>query len=118
MSRTPSRRLLQGLAAIACFVLAACGPKDLGPWQEEVKLADGRVIVVERFEDSEIRGPIGDAKDSYINTTTIKFIAPNVHRRRFNGTFEKCRINSKENRENNGTTQKSEFEKRRKMIQL
>jgi hypothetical protein len=34
------------------------------------------VIVVERFEDSEARGPIGDAKDSYINATTIKFIAP------------------------------------------
>jgi len=76
MSRSPNRRLLQVLAAIACFVLAACGPKGLGPWQEEVKLADGRVIVVEQFEDSEIRGPIGDAKDSYINTTTIKFIAP------------------------------------------
>jgi len=76
MSRSPNRRLLQVLAAIACFVLAACGPKGLGPWPEEVKLADGRVIVVEQFEDSEIRGPIGDAKDSYINTTTIKFIAP------------------------------------------
>ena len=27
MIRTPSRRLLQGLAAIACFVLAACSPR-------------------------------------------------------------------------------------------
>ena len=66
----------RGLALGTCGVLVACGPNGLGPWQEEVKLADGRVIVVERFEESEIRGPLGDAKDSYINTTTIKFIAP------------------------------------------
>ena len=76
MSRTPSRCILQGLAVVACFVLTACGPKGLGPWQEEVQLSDGRVILVERFEDSEIRGPIGDAKDSYISATAIKFIAP------------------------------------------
>ena len=63
-----------GLAA-----LSGCGerkPPGLGPWQEEVQLADGRVIVVERFEDSEVRGPIGDAKDAYITVTTLKVIAP------------------------------------------
>jgi hypothetical protein len=67
------------MALAACAVLAACGggtPPGLGPWQEEVQLADGRVIVIERFEDSEARGPVGDGKDSYINATTIKFIAP------------------------------------------
>lgn len=67
------------MSLAACAVLVACGgstPPGLGPWQEEVQLADGRVIVVERFEDSEARGPVGDGKDSYINATTIKFIAP------------------------------------------
>jgi len=37
MSRTARRRALQGLTVGACSVLAACGPKGLGPWQEEVR---------------------------------------------------------------------------------
>ena len=76
MIRTPSRRLLQGLAAIACFVLAACGPKGLGPWQEEVRLSDGRVILVERFEGSTVRKPIGDAGAAFLDETTLKVVAP------------------------------------------
>jgi hypothetical protein len=73
----PVQRVLLCLGLVA--IITGCGngkPSGLGPWQEEVQLADGRVIVVERFEDSEVRGPIGDAKDSFIRSTTIKFIAP------------------------------------------
>lgn len=79
MNRAFSVSIRRGMSLAACVVLAACGDgpsSGLGPWQEEVQLADGRVIVVERFEDSEARGPIGDSKDSFITTTTIKFIAP------------------------------------------
>jgi hypothetical protein len=61
---------------VACFVLTACGPKGLGPWQEEVQLSDGRVILVERFEDSTLRKPIGDAGGAFLNNTTLKFVAP------------------------------------------
>ncbi len=76
MIRTPSRRLLQGLAAITCFVLTACGPKGLGPWQEEIRLSDGRVILVERFEGSTVRKPIGDAGAAFLDETTLKVVAP------------------------------------------
>lgn len=76
MIRTPSRRLLQGLAAITCFVLTACGPKGLGPWQEEVRLSDGRVILVERFEGSTVRKPIGDVGAAFLDETTLKVVAP------------------------------------------
>jgi hypothetical protein len=79
MRREFATSIRRGIALSACAVLAACGDgpsSGLGPWQEEVQLSNGRVIVVERFEDSEVRGPIGDAKDSYINATNIKFIAP------------------------------------------
>jgi hypothetical protein len=65
------------LMALSMFAIAGCGqPVGLAPWQEEVLLNDGRVIVVERYEDSEVRGPIGDAKGEFLNSTTLKFIAP------------------------------------------
>jgi len=74
------RPVQRGLVCLGFFaIVTGCGngkPSGLGPWQEEVQLADGRVIVVERFEGSEVRGPIGDAKDAYITTTTLKFVAP------------------------------------------
>ena len=76
MSRTISRRALRQLAVVACFVLTACGPKGLGPWQEEVQLSDGRVILVERFEDSTLRKPIGEAGGAFLNNTTLKVVAP------------------------------------------
>lgn len=60
-------------------LLAACGigkPAGLGPWQEEVKLSGGRVILVERFEGSTVRKPIGDAGGAFLNETTLKVVAP------------------------------------------
>ena len=76
MSRTARRRALQGLAAVACSVLAACGPKGLGPWQEEVRLSDGRKIVVERYEEAVVRKPIADVGAAFLTSTTLKFVAP------------------------------------------
>jgi hypothetical protein len=77
MSRTASRRALRvGLAVVAGFTLAACGPKGLGPWQEEVRLSDGRKIVVERYEEAEVRQPIGDVGAAFLAVTTLKFVAP------------------------------------------
>ena len=76
MSRATRRRALQGLAVVACSVLAACGAKGLGPWQEEVRLSDGREIVVERYEEAEVRQPIGDVGAAFLTRTTLKFVAP------------------------------------------
>lgn len=76
MSRTASRRALRGLAVVACFVVTACGPKGLGPWQEEVRLSDGRKIVVERYEEAVVRKPIADVGAAFLTNTTLKFVAP------------------------------------------
>jgi hypothetical protein len=76
MSRAARRRALQGLAVVACSVLAACGQKGVGPWQEEVRLSDGRKIVVERYEEAEVRQPIGDVGAGFLSVTTLKFVAP------------------------------------------
>jgi hypothetical protein len=76
MSRTARRRALRGLTVVACSVLAACGPKGLGPWQEEVRLSDGRKIVVERYEEAVVRKPIADVGAAFLTNTTLKFVAP------------------------------------------
>jgi hypothetical protein len=70
-------RLATLMMAIS-FLVAACGKSagGLGPWQEDVQLSDGRVIVVERFENIEVRQPIGDVGSAAINSTTIKFVSP------------------------------------------
>lgn len=73
------RYRLRALTLSGIVLLAACGigkPAGLGPWQEEVKLSDGRVILVERFEDSTVRKPIGDAGGAFLNETTLKVVAP------------------------------------------
>ena len=51
-------------------------PEGLGPWQEEIRLSDGRVILVERFEGSTVRKPIGDAGAAFLDETTLKVVAP------------------------------------------
>jgi hypothetical protein len=61
---------------VACFVVTACGPKGLGPWQEEVRLSDGRKIVVERYEEAVVRKPIADVGAAFLTNTTLKFVAP------------------------------------------
>jgi hypothetical protein len=64
------------LAIGTCVVLVACGPRGLGPWQEEVRLSDGRKIVVERYEESEVRQPVGDVGAAFLTRTTLRFMAP------------------------------------------
>jgi hypothetical protein len=73
------RTCLLALMLSGVALLVACGigkPAGLGPWHEEVKLSDGRVILVERFEDSTVRKPIGDAGGAFLNETTLKVVAP------------------------------------------
>ena len=67
-----------GIALVACAVLAACDSDTggLGPWQEEVQISDGRLIVVERVESSTVRKPIGDAGGAFLDKTTLKVVAP------------------------------------------
>ena len=62
----------------ACVVLAACNSDSggLGPWQEEVQISDGRMILVERFEGSTVRKPIGDAGGAFLDETTLEVVAP------------------------------------------
>jgi hypothetical protein len=72
-------KLRRALPLSGFALLAACGigdPSGLGPWQEEVQLSDGRVILVERVEDSTVRKPIGDAGGAFLNETTLKVVAP------------------------------------------
>ena len=65
------------MALAACVVLAACNsyPGGLGPWQEEVQISDGRVILVERFEGNTVRKPIGDAGGAFLDETTLIVVA-------------------------------------------
>jgi len=76
MNPIAARPLWIGLAIGACAVLVACGSSGLGPWQEEVRLSDGRKIVVERYEEAEVRQPIGDVGAAFLTSTTLKFVAP------------------------------------------
>jgi hypothetical protein len=57
---------------------AGCTEKDnvLGPWKEEVKLSDGRVIVVQRFESFDINRPIGDPSSSFVQAARVKIVEP------------------------------------------
>jgi len=75
-SSTAANMFCRGLVLGACAVLVACGPRGLGPWQEEVRLSDGRKIVVERYEEAEARQPIGDVGAGFLTRTTLRFVAP------------------------------------------
>jgi len=76
MNPIAAKPLWIGLAMGACAVLVACGPRGLGPWQEEVRLSDGRELVVERYEEAGVRQPIGDVGAAFLTVTTLKFVAP------------------------------------------
>lgn len=69
------------LLAILGIQLSACGRASpgndgLGPWQEEVELSDGRMIVVERFEDIKVSTLLGDPVSAKVKAARIKIIAP------------------------------------------
>ena len=76
MKRALPARVRIGIALATCPFLAACGSGGLGLWQEEVQVSDGRVILVERFEDSTVRKPIADAGGAFLNETTLKVLKP------------------------------------------
>lgn len=40
------------------------------------RLSDGRKIVVERYEEAEVRQRIGDVGAAFLTVTTLKFVAP------------------------------------------
>lgn len=73
-SRRGTGRL--ALGAAAALLLAACGSSDEGPWKEEVKLSDGRVIVVERYETFEVKTPIGDPGSAFVEEARVKIVSP------------------------------------------
>jgi hypothetical protein len=75
-SSTAANLFCRGLVLGTCAVLVACGPSGLGPWQEEVRLSGGRKIVVERYEEADVRQPIGDVGAAFLTVTTLKFVAP------------------------------------------
>ena len=71
------RNVHASLVTLLCLTIAACSQDNtLGPWQEEVELTDGRVLVVERFEDMEVHRRLGDAGAAFINSTTISPVEP------------------------------------------
>ena len=78
MTRASLARVRRGMALAACVVLSACNSDSggLGPWQEEVQISDGRVILVERFEDSTVRKPIADAGGAFLDETLMAVVAP------------------------------------------
>lgn len=76
MSRTAIRLASSELAFDSSAVLVACGSGGLGPWQEDVRLSDGRLIVVERYEESGVHGPIADADGAFLTRATHKVVAP------------------------------------------
>ncbi len=53
-----------------------CSKSDLGPWKEEVRLSDGRVIVVERYETFEVKTPIGDPGNAFVQEARVKIVSP------------------------------------------
>lgn len=69
------------LLAVLGVQLSACGRASpdndgLGPWQEEVELSDGRVIVVERFEDIKVSTLLGDPVSAKVKAARIKIVSP------------------------------------------
>lgn len=71
-----SARLPVLVTLTTLLISCSWGDNDLGPWKEEVRLSDGRVIVVERYERFEVKTPIGDPGSAFLEETTIKFVAP------------------------------------------
>lgn len=67
---------LMACGAVAAVLLTACGRSDVGPWKEEVKLSDGRVIVVERLEIFEVKTPIGDPGSAFIEEARVRIVSP------------------------------------------
>lgn len=76
-------RTVWALACLSAFSLvAACQRSDdsrrdgIGPWKEEVKLSDGRIIVVERFEDFKVNRLLGREESAFVKAASIKIVEP------------------------------------------
>lgn len=69
---------LSAVSAIFAASLLGCSldSSDVGPWKEEVKLSDGRVIVVERYESFEVKTPMGDPGSAFVQEARVKIVAP------------------------------------------
>ena len=78
MNKAFSAAVRCGMTLAACVVLAACNSDSggHGPWQEEVQISDGRMILVERLERNTVRKPIGDAGGAFLDETTLEVVAP------------------------------------------
>lgn len=64
-------------ATLLVFVALLNGCSDnVGPWKEEVKLSDGRVIVVERRESFDVTNPMGDVGTAFLRKARIRIVAP------------------------------------------
>lgn len=75
------KRDLSLVTVAVCFGLmqVACSDSNndaLGPWKEEVRLSDGRVIVVERVESFDVKTPIGDPGSAFVKEARLKVVAP------------------------------------------
>ena len=51
-------------------------PGVSAPGRRRSGWSDGRKIVVERYEEAEVRQPIGDVGAAFLTSTTLKFVAP------------------------------------------
>ena len=82
-----SRRVQRPIACVLIGLLtiglvAGCQREDrsrgdgIGPWKEEVKLSDGRIIVVERFEDFKVRRLLGEQQSAQIKYASIRIVEP------------------------------------------
>ncbi|MDH4259834.1 MAG: hypothetical protein OEW16_05955 [Gammaproteobacteria bacterium] len=75
------KRGLPLIAVAVCFGLMHVGCSDssddsLGPWREEIRLSDGRVIVVERVESFDVKTPIGDPGSAFVKEARLKIVSP------------------------------------------
>lgn len=67
---------LATLVVVVLLVGCSKGDNDLGPWKEEIKLSDGRIIVVERFESFDVTRPMGDPGSAFVAESRIRIVAP------------------------------------------
>src|SRR5471030_741047 len=75
--------LFSGIFLAACISLAACSKQsDIKTikWREEVKLADGQVIIAERSEDYRNVYAGGDANGWHFEHTRIKVMLGSIRK--------------------------------------
>jgi len=74
-----SRRRIRLVVIAACVLLSSCGrdgPVESGPWREEVKLADGRVVVIERGMNDNVHRAVADVGFAAVTDAPIRIVGP------------------------------------------